>query len=122
MSVYRAEINSPKGEPVIVLAADTVVVSVVGEILEKPRSEKDHFAVLKSLRDAEQHKVYTAVVCMSPREDATHPGYAIKTLVEVSIFNSFISFTSLTVRLQETTVRFDPNGTSSMLIIAKYTY
>lgn len=66
MNVYRAEIDSPKGEPGLIIAADTVVVSVLGEILEKPRNEKEHYAVLRGLRDAGWHKVYTAVVCMAP--------------------------------------------------------
>lgn len=92
MNVYKAEIDSPKGEPALVIAADTIVVSVAGEILEKPRSEREHLAVLKGLRDAGNHKVYTAVVVMAPREDAAHPGYAVQTVVE------------------ETTVRFDTAG------------
>lgn len=95
MNVYRAEIDSPKGEPALVIAADTVVVSAQGEILEKPRNEKEHFSVLKALRNAGWHKVYTAVVCMSPLESAADPGYAIKTHCE------------------ETVVKFAPEGLSS---------
>lgn len=92
MNVYRAEIDSPKGEPALIIAADTVVVSTVGDILEKPRSEKEHFAVLKKLRNEGWHKVYTAVVCMSPLENAVDPGYAIQSQVE------------------ETVVKFDAEG------------
>lgn len=70
-----------------------MVVSTLGEILEKPRNEKEHIAVLKALRDTGWHKVYTAVVLISPREDMAHPGYRIETHVE------------------ETAVRFDSSGT-----------
>lgn len=94
MNVYRSEIDSPKGDPALVIAADTVVVSSAGEILEKPRNEKEHIAVLKGLRNSGWHKVYTAVVCMAPLESAVDPGYAIKTHVE------------------ETSVKFDPEGAS----------
>jgi len=92
MNVYKSELDSPKGEPALVIAADTVVVSTFGEILEKPRNEKEHIAVLKSLRDSGWHKVYTAVVMMSPREDMQHPGYRTESHVE------------------ETAVRFDAAG------------
>ncbi|KAF1347742.1 Maf-like protein-domain-containing protein [Delphinella strobiligena] len=85
MNVYRAEIDSPKGEPALVIAADTVVVSAQGEILEKPRNEKEHVSVLRALRNAGWHKVYTAVVCMSPLENAADPGYAIKTHCEETV-------------------------------------
>jgi len=85
MNVYKAEIDSSKGEPALIIAADTVVVSTLGEILEKPRNEREHLAVLKALRDSGWHKVYTAVVCMAPREDAVYPGYRLQTLVEVSV-------------------------------------
>lgn len=84
MAVYKQEIDSSKGEPALIIAADTVVVSPLGEILEKPRSEKHHIAMLQGLRNSGVHKVYTAVVCMAPREDAVSPGYAIETQVEVS--------------------------------------
>lgn len=84
MEVYRREIDSPKGEPALIIAADTIVLGPLGEILEKPRSEKHHIGMLQSLRSAGWHKVYTAVVCMAPREDAVTPGYSIETQVEVS--------------------------------------
>lgn len=93
-TIYRQEIDSAKGEPALVIAADTVVVSNMGDILEKPRSEREHIAVLKALRNSGWHKVYTAVVCMAPLESAMDPGYAVKTHVE------------------ETNVKFDPTGTS----------
>ncbi|GAB7356053.1 hypothetical protein MBLNU459_g6670t1 [Dothideomycetes sp. NU459] len=98
MNVYRAEIDSAKGEPSLIIAADTVVVSTLGEILEKPRSEKDHFAVLKKLRNEKWHKVYTAVVCMAPLENAVDPGYALETHVE------------------ETAVKFDPEVTDDLIM------
>lgn len=92
MNVYQAEIDSPKGEPAIIIAADTVVVNTLGQILEKPRSEREHIAVLKGLRDTVYHKVYTAVVCMAPLASAVDPGYTIETHVE------------------ETVVKFDQDG------------
>jgi septum formation protein len=93
--VYRAEINNrERGEPAIVIAADTIVVSHAGRILEKPKSEADHIATLKMLRDEGEHKVMTAVAVMKPLESAVDPGYAMETHVE------------------ETTVKFDPTGIS----------
>jgi septum formation protein len=90
--IYAQELDSEKGEPALVIAADTVVVSTVGEILEKPKSEREHIAVLKGLRNSGWHKVYTAVVCMAPLESAQDPGYVQKFHVE------------------ETNVKFDPDG------------
>jgi septum formation protein len=91
--IYQQEIDSEKGEPALVIAADTVVVSPMGDILEKPRSEREHISVLKALRNSGWHKVYTAVVCMAPLESAMDPGYALKRHVE------------------ETNVKFDAAGT-----------
>lgn len=82
MTVYSSQINSPDGEPALVIAADTVVVSPRGQILEKPRSEVDHIAMLKGLRDSVSHKVYTAVVVMAPLPSARDPGYALESTVE----------------------------------------
>jgi septum formation protein len=83
-AVYSAEIdNEEKGEPALILAADTVVVdNLSGSILEKPRSEAQHIAMLKMLRDNRVHKVYTAMVAMAPLESAREPGYAIETHIE----------------------------------------
>jgi septum formation protein len=64
--------------------------------LEKPRSAKEHVDILKMLRDSGTHKVFTAVACMAPLESLRDPGYALETQVE------------------ETSVRFDPNGTSTL--------
>ncbi|KAL8939994.1 MAG: hypothetical protein Q9216_003046 [Gyalolechia sp. 2 TL-2023] len=82
MTVYKAQIDSPDGEPALVIAADTVVVSRGGQILEKPRSEANHVAMLKGLRDSASHKVYTAVVVMAPLSSARDPGYAVESTVE----------------------------------------
>ncbi|KAI4238152.1 MAG: hypothetical protein LQ349_001294 [Xanthoria aureola] len=82
MTVYSSQIDSPDGEPALVIAADTVVVSPRGQILEKPRSEADHIAMLKGLRDSISHKVYTAVVVMAPLSSARDPGYALESTVE----------------------------------------
>ncbi|KAI4953421.1 hypothetical protein J4E91_002268 [Alternaria rosae] len=97
--VYKTEINNrERGEPAIVIAADTIVVSYAGRILEKPKSEADHIATLKMLRDEGEHKVMTAVAVMKPLESAVDPGYAMETHVE------------------ETTVKFDPTVTDELIL------
>lgn len=56
--VYQAEINNAiMGEPAIVIAADTVIVTYDGVIMEKPKNEEHHLAMLKELRDGPPHKV-----------------------------------------------------------------
>ncbi|EER38123.1 maf-like protein [Histoplasma capsulatum var. duboisii H88] len=89
-AVYRQEIdNEEKGEPALILAADTIVVDPTAsggaQILEKPRSEAQHIAMLKALRDAGDHTVYTAMAAMVPLKSARDPGYALETTVEGSI-------------------------------------
>ncbi|KAF4493578.1 septum formation maf [Fusarium agapanthi] len=69
-------------DPDLVIAADTVIVTKDGRILEKPRSEADHIRMLKHLRDQRMHKVLTSIVVIAPREDARHPGYVIDTYTE----------------------------------------
>lgn len=69
-------------DPTMVISADTVIVTNTGKIIEKPRSEADHIAMLKMLRDQVSHKVYTAVVVLSPREDCRAPGYNMESAVE----------------------------------------
>lgn len=99
MHVYSSELNNTElGEPAVVLAADTIVVSLSGQILEKPRSETDHIAMLKMLRNSGYHKVYTSVVAMAPLASARHPGYATESTVE------------------ETTVRFGRDLSDEMLL------
>lgn len=99
LSVYRSEIdNEEKGEPGIIIAADTVVVSHGGEILEKPRSEAQHISMLRSLRDGGPHRVYTAVVCVAPLKSARDPGYALERAWE------------------ETIVKFDKDITDELLL------
>lgn len=88
-AVYKREVDS---DPALIIAADTVVIGPGGRILEKPKSEKDHIAMLKSLRSAGEHKVCTGVAVMAPLETAIDPGYALETHVE------------------ETTVKFDTSG------------
>jgi MAF protein len=80
-------------DPALVIAADTVIVTTSGRILEKPKSEKDHISMLKMLRDQRVHKCYTAVVCLAPREDARDPGYNIESTVEETkvVFASDVS-------------------------------
>jgi len=85
-AVYTAEIaRTDVDEPTLVLAADTVICLASGEVLEKPKSPAHHMAMLQTLRDAGAHKVYTAVVAMTPLEDAAHPGYAMDNHVEETI-------------------------------------
>jgi septum formation protein len=99
VAIYKKEINNvEKGEPGLIIAADTIVVSHGGELLEKPRNEAQHIAMLKNLRDTGIHRVYTAVACMVPLESAREPGYALETAVE------------------ETKVKFDPLLTDELLI------
>ncbi|RMZ84137.1 hypothetical protein DV738_g539, partial [Chaetothyriales sp. CBS 135597] len=103
MAVYRQEVSdsessASKGEPRLIIAADTIVVSAAGEILEKPRSEAQHIHMLRTLRDAGWHKVYTAVALMAPLASARDPGYALETATE------------------ETSVKFDREITDDMLL------
>ncbi|KAL2818387.1 Maf-like protein-domain-containing protein [Aspergillus granulosus] len=99
-SVYAREVvNEEKGEPALILAADTIVVEIKsGAILEKPRSEAHHITMLKSLRDARDHKVFTALVAMAPLSSARDPGYAVETAIE------------------ETNVRFDSEITDDLIL------
>ncbi|KFG87131.1 putative acetylserotonin methytransferase-like protein (ASMTL) [Metarhizium anisopliae] len=69
-------------DPDVVIAADTIIVTRDGRILEKPRSEAEHIRMLKHMRDTEMHRVLTAVTVLAPREDAQHPGYCITTHTE----------------------------------------
>lgn len=69
-------------DPDLVIAADTIIVTTGGKILEKPRSEADHVAMLTSLRDQKVHRVYTSVAVLAPREDARSPGYNSEAFVE----------------------------------------
>ena len=69
-----------------------------GTILEKPRSEVQHIAMLKDLRNSGKHSVVTAVVVMAPLDSAREPGYAIQSTVE------------------ETVVVFDKELTDDMLL------
>lgn len=97
-AVYEQEIqNETLGEPALLLAADTIIVDSSNTILEKPRGEAHHLAMLRSLRDTRNHKVYTALVAMAPLSSARDPGYAIETTVE------------------ETSVRFDSEVTDELI-------
>ncbi|XXH02490.1 Transcription factor [Hypoxylon texense] len=69
-------------DPDLVIAADTVVVTRDGAILEKPGSAAAHAAMLRHLRDTRAHRVLTAVCAVAPRADAQHPGYAMASHVE----------------------------------------
>lgn len=74
--------SKPPADPELVIAADTIICTKDGRVLEKPRDERDHVRMLKLLRDTRVHKVLTAVVCLAPRADAAHPGYAIASHTE----------------------------------------
>lgn len=69
-------------DPALVIAADTVIATRAGQILEKPRSEADHVRMLKHLRDTVQHRVLTGVCVLAPKADASHPGYELRSHVE----------------------------------------
>lgn len=98
-SVYKVEIdNTAKTEVGIVIAADTIIISNKGRILEKPRNEVDHIQMLQMLRDEGTHKVATAVAVMAPNETAIDPGYNMETHVE------------------ETTVKFDSAVTNELIM------
>ena len=99
MTIYTQEVSSLSSpDPALVIAADTIVLSSLGKILEKPTSEAHHIAMLRSLRDGGMHKVFTAVAVMAPLESARDPGYALETTVE------------------ETTVRFDRDMSDDMIL------
>ncbi|WEW54720.1 hypothetical protein PRK78_000143 [Emydomyces testavorans] len=100
ITVYRQEIdNAERGDPALILAADTIVADIsTGDIFEKPRSEAHHISMLKALRDSTDHTVYTAVAAIVPLESARDPGYALETVVE------------------ETSVRFDPEITDDLIL------
>lgn len=89
MHVYETALAQAEGEgdgerdePACVIAADTIIVTRSGQILEKPRNEEDHKKMLRHLRDTQVHKVLTAVCVMAPKADASHPGYEISSLTE----------------------------------------
>ncbi|KAI1184543.1 inosine triphosphate pyrophosphatase-like protein [Nemania serpens] len=69
-------------DPDLVIAADTVIVTRDGVIVEKPASEQAHKRMLRHLRDTRTHRVLTAVCCVAPKLDASFPGYAISTHIE----------------------------------------
>lgn len=100
-TVYEQEIETEeeKGEPGLIIAADTVVVdTAMGTILEKPHSEASHIAMLKALRNSRSHKVYTAIAVMAPLVSARQPGYAMETAIE------------------ETVVKFDAGVTDELIL------
>lgn len=82
LSAQKAEdiAKRHKGEPVIVIGADTVV-SSDGRILGKPHDEKDAFEMLSGL-NGRTHQVYTGVTVISCETGKTST-FAEKTEVEV---------------------------------------
>ncbi len=104
LSTYRSLCEAPRAadgaappDPALVIAGDTIIVTNAGRILEKPRSERDHVAMLRMLRDQRTHKIYTAVVVLAPRDDARHPGYQLET------------------KVVETKVRFDADASDDLI-------
>ena len=81
LDVYGKAVEKGE-EPDLVISADTVIVTRDGRILEKPASEASHIRMLQHLRDTRMHRVLSAVCCLAPKEEATHPGYEIETHVE----------------------------------------
>lgn len=80
LSVYEDALQNRLAsipDPDVVIAADTIIVTRDGVVLEKPRSEQDHARMLRHLRDTRAHRVLTAVCVLAPREDARHPGYEL---------------------------------------------
>ena len=71
-------------DPALVIAADTIIATRSGQVLEKPRSEADHVRTLKHLRDTHVHRVLTAVCVLAPRADARDPGYELAVHTEVT--------------------------------------
>lgn len=70
--------DKAREDPDLVISADTVIVTRDGRVLEKPRSEADHVAMLKHLRDTRMHRVLTSVCVLAPKADASHPGYELE--------------------------------------------
>ena len=106
LASYRREVEAShsrggsdgRAEPALIIAADTIVVGAFGEILEKPRSEPEHVAMLQMLRAHRTHRVFTAVACVAPLESARDPGYVLETAVE------------------ETSVRFAADLTDELIV------
>jgi MAF protein len=101
LSVYETALENSIAsipDPALVIAADTIIVTKNGKILEKPRSEADHIAMLKLLRDQRVHRVFTAVCVLAPRDDARHPGYNSE------------------MKVEETKVFFDPEVSDEMIM------
>ncbi|GAB1311037.1 threonyl-tRNA synthetase [Madurella fahalii] len=94
LAVYQAAIEAQDAQdagladpqqlrdPALVIAADTVIATRSGQVLEKPRSEADHVRMLKHLRDTREHRVLTGVCVLAPKADASHPGYEMAAHVE----------------------------------------
>lgn len=81
MSVYESTMDDLI-PPKLVIAADTVILRG-SDILEKPKSDVEHFIGLQKLRDNKgPHQVLTAVVCIAPLDEPVSPGYCIKTHLE----------------------------------------
>lgn len=86
LNVYKAILNdTSKGDISILIAADTVVAAPSGAILEKPRSEAQHIATLKELRNYGRHIVVTAIAVLAPLDSARDPGYVLETHVEETV-------------------------------------
>lgn len=99
LAVYRHVVErEDKQEPKLLIAADTIVLAG-HTILEKPDGPAAHLAMLRALRRAGTHKVFTAVAVLAPNETMpVAPGYVLKT------------------HLEETAVTFDETVSDDVLV------
>jgi septum formation protein len=91
IDVYQREVDVDDNLG-LVIAADTVIISHNGVVMEKPRNPQHHLEMLKQLRDEGPHQVATAVVVMRPLVNPVDPGYRME------------------VHTESTTVKFDGKG------------
>ncbi|RIA93254.1 inosine triphosphate pyrophosphatase-like protein [Glomus cerebriforme] len=64
----------------IVIAADTIV-SIDGDILEKPKDTEDALRILKRL-NGRSHRVYTGIAFIYSLKESVHPNYKIVSFTE----------------------------------------
>lgn len=137
LAAYREQLDHPtKGDPDLIIAADTVVVGFGGEILEKPRSERAHIDMLKALRgggrvnvailNANEHELGlgegfrgegAGLQATIPKDSKPSGGWH-KVLTAVSVIAPLASLRdpgyAMESAVVETGVRFDPNGKKAL--------
>jgi len=91
LDVYRKQIENEDDKDhrtLVVISADTVVLSFGGDVLEKPRGADHHFDMLRVLRDAPgPHQVLTGVCVAATLACPRVPGYSLRTAVETTLVN-----------------------------------